>query len=353
MKTVLSRLSLCWVLAALLTTSPGPADAQVFPFLKPAVESGPNDNAAWLYERQGPCSGCATPFDLVGVLGPSPADPAWNIHAINVPLIWEDPDWDPGWGNNGWSSASPGGHAFIGVQDGVVSKRVTFILNTLGTGSSYCGEFDLNIEPNQPLYHPGLNPGWLPQASIPPLGLLDALLLEGTFRLPLETGGTGCAGITPSYRALVLGVHFHNTTDPTNKDLGLFYQLSIYDSRGDETEIRPIREFTGPHNSDDGFALVERIGVHGHTMLVPGAGLDRSYTINVGPRLRAAIQGAATQSTNPAWDEDDNAQDLSLDTNPAHYRADAFYVSAVTNGESFLWADATDLNVYGRIDGCP
>lgn len=303
----------------------------VFPFLEPEVRGGPTGESVWLYQRDDRGIGISNPFDLVGPIGNGPpANPRWNVHAVNVPVLWPDP---PGWFPwfRGWASASPFGLGFVAMNPAVYSsgRRMTFVLNTLETGLTGCGEYDLNVEPNQPLYHPGRTPGWRPIAEVPPLGILDRLVLEATLRLVDETGGMECRpGF--NYRAVVLGLHLHNTLDPTDKNLGLFYQLAVYDSRG-PSEPGRIRKLPRA----DGYFLGEHVtAVYGTAPLAPGAALDVAFGLNVAPRLREAIASAPPD----------------MDPNPGHYRPDSYYVSIITNGDAQIIAEVEGMDVWGAID---
>jgi hypothetical protein len=215
--------------------------------------------------------------------------------------------------DNEWQVANA--YATIYAKDGTLTLRQDARDDKFG-----CREFDLNIEPNDPLTYPHYPRGLRRLAARPVLANSKTLVVEATQEVQEASHGTRCPPGQNLATTLIALIFLNPTAEQV-----IFYQLITYDSRG-----RPFTGwwfFSGPTV----YGVNDSVEVLGFPPLFPREGAI-PYSINVLPRVTELI------ANGPA----------PLDKDLRHWKVSGLYLGSATNGEAQIISTHSHISLEGE-----
>jgi hypothetical protein len=204
----------------------------------------------------------------------------------------------------------------------IYAKDGTLTLRQDARDDDYgCREFDLNIEPNDPLTYPDYARGLLPFAARPFLADSESLVVAATQEVQEASHGTRCP---PGWNlaTTLIALVFLNTT----AEQVIFYQLITYDSR--EAHFTGFWFYSGPTV----YGVNDSVDALGFSPLVPHGG-PVAYSINVLPRVTALIANGPEP----------------LDRDLRNWKVSGLYLGSATNGKAQIVSTHSYISLEGEL----
>jgi hypothetical protein len=215
--------------------------------------------------------------------------------------------------DNEWQAANA--YATLYAKDGALTLRQDSRDAKFG-----CREFDLNIEPNDPLTYPHYPRGLRRRAARPVLADSKTLVVEATQEVQEASHGSRCPPGQNLATTLIALVFLNPAAEQV-----IFYELITYDSRG--------RHFTGWwfFSGPTVYGVSDSVEVLGFSALSPHEG-PVVYSIDVLPRMVELI------TNGPA----------PLDTDLRHWKVSGLYLGSATNGAAQIISIHSNVSLVGE-----